>query len=441
VAALAGIALTVRLPLIFSRHEIEPGDQAEFYFLAASSISSGDGFPSEFWTPGYAALIALLDLLPGREEDAVIVVQHLLGAGLAVAVFFAARRWFGLLTAAPAAVLVALSPGLLIQEQTPLPDYVFGVFIFAGALLLAEACARGGDATRLLIAAGVMFGVAAWLKPAGEFLFVAAPAALLFATRAWRPALRGSAIVAGVMLVTISPWLVRNAVWHDHAGMSNQSGATLFNRAFEVSTLPIPPGEEHGALARRVRAEVSRMPRDDPNARFHAIFHRALIDEAGLGDQEAWDEQRAMALHAIWTYPKAYTTDNPRLVADSFEDITEFYGHLQLEDELAAGVVPERMASGYVAGVRALVKGWWILCLHGLAVLLVLVSGDRRRRAAAVALISVWLAMTLGTVLSHGGLWRYSMQLAPLTLMLVSAGGAILVASVRDFLRREGSPA
>ena len=49
--------------------------------------------------------------------------------------------------------------------------------------------------------------------------------------------------------------------------------------------------------------------------------------------------------------------------------------------------------------------------------------------------------MAVGTALTHGGLWRYSMQLAPLTLMLVSAVGAILVTSVRDFRRREGSPA
>jgi hypothetical protein len=91
--------------------------------------------------------------------------------------------------------------------------------------------------------------------------------------------------------------------------------------------------------------------------------------------------------------------------------------------------------------MQVLVNAWWILCLSGLALVLVLFTGDRRHRAAAAALISVWLAMALGTVLTHGGLWRYSMQLAPLTLILVSAGGAIVVTSVRDFLRREGSPA
>ena len=104
--AIGGVALLVRIPLM-SQHEVTPGGDSQFYFNAASSIASGDSFPGYFWAPGYSAFIALLSVLPGREEDIVTVVQHLLGAGLAVAVFFATRRWFGL---AAAAVASAPSP-------------------------------------------------------------------------------------------------------------------------------------------------------------------------------------------------------------------------------------------------------------------------------------------------------------------------------------------
>jgi hypothetical protein len=52
--------------------------------------------------------------------------------------------------------------------------------------------------------------------------------------------------------------------------------------------------------------------------------------------------------------------------------------------------------------------------------------GEERSRRAAGALLSVWLVLTLGTVLTHGELWRYSMQLAPIVWMLGSAGAVAL---------------
>ena len=434
--AIGGVAVLVRLPLMFGTHE-QTAPDSKHYFDAASAIASIDGLPGYFYGPGYSIFIGLLSVLPGREEDIVSVVQHLLGAGLTVAVFFAARRWFGLLAASVAASFAALGPVMLFHEHSLLPDFLFGLLVFAGALLLAEACTRGGDLVRLLAAAGLVFGVATWVKPAGQFLFFAAPLPLLFATREWRRALRGSAIVAGMLLLTITPWIVRNAIAHDYAGMSIQSGSTLFNRAFEVSELPIPPSEEHGALAKRVRAKAQQRPR----ARFHYEFHQALVNDAGLSDSEALCEQRSMALHAIRTNPGAYATDSVTLLAESLQDISNFEGRASAEAKLADSPIPSAVRTALLDLAGAITDIWWILCLQGFAAVLVLVTGDSRRRAAGAALISVWLVVALGTVLTHGGQWRYSMQLAPLTLILASAGCAILVTGVRDRLRRARSAA
>jgi 4-amino-4-deoxy-L-arabinose transferase-like glycosyltransferase len=436
--AIAGVAVLVRVPAMVVHHEPASGGDSQFYLDAASSIASGDGFPSYFWAPGYSAFIALLSILPGPEEDIVTVVQHLLGAGMAVLVFFATRRWFGLLAAVMAAGLAALGPVMVFHEHLLLPDFLFGLLVFLGALLLAEACADEGRPVRLLIAAGLLFGLATWVKPAGQFLVFAAPLPLLLASRDWRRALRGSAVVAGVLVLAVSPWLVRNATQRDIYGMSIQSGSTLFNRAFEVSTLPIPPGEEHGALAEQVRTEVAGK---EDELRFHVAFHRALQDEAGLSGDDAIREQQSMAVHAIWTYPKAYTIDSITLLNDTLEDITRFEGRYTIEHELEDSAFPEAATTALLDAAHAIIEVWWILCAHGFAALLVLFVGDRRSRMAGAALLSVWLAVALGTVFTHGGLWRYSMQLAPITLMLASAGAAILVTSVRDFRRRGGSPA
>jgi hypothetical protein len=136
-----------------------------------------------------------------------------------------------------------------------------------------------------------------------------------------------------------------------------------------------------------------------------------------------------------------YATDSARLLGDSLEDIVQFEGREGVEAELAETALPTDLTSALLSLSITIVGAWWTLCLHGFAALLVLVTGDRRTRAAGAALLSVWLAIALGTVLTHGGLWRYSMQLAPLTLMLASAGGAIVVTSLIDFRRRAGSRA
>jgi hypothetical protein len=216
--------------------------------------------------------------------------------------------------------------------------------------------------------------------------------------------------------------------------MANQSGATLFDRVFEVSELPIPPDEEYGELAEEVRAD----PATDA---FHHDFHYALIDRAGLNDEEAWAEQQSMALHAIWTYPRAYWSDTPSLFADSVAHFRYFVGRAKLEDELdrTDPPYPTALNTGLWDAARAINDVWWVLALHGLAGLLVLFVGDRRSRAAGAALLSVWLTIVLGTVLAQGGDWRYTMQVAPLAWMLGSAGVAILARAVVQLLRRERS--
>jgi 4-amino-4-deoxy-L-arabinose transferase-like glycosyltransferase len=437
--ALAGLALLVRFPFFFGRHTTPPDSDDGFYITLAHRIVHGHGFGDHhFWTPGYPAFEAALDPLPGRVEDAVTVAQHLMGIGMVAAIVLVAWRYFGRAAAITAGVLAALTPVLVVHEHTLLPDFLFGVLLFGGAVALVEATRTEHRRLWLLVLAGVLFGVATWVKPAGEFLFLAAPPALLFASRSVRRTLVGSAVVALAMLVTISPWVVRNTVKFDVVGMSDQGGRVLYSRVFDVQRLPIPTDSDHGRFA----ADVERRSRAPFPALREQEVHAGLIRRFGLNDDTAGSVQQSLALTAIRRHPAAYLAESWRLLKASHRRIQDFDRSEELRAELGRTdpPYPPSITKALWRVARTVTGLWWLLSLNTLAGLLLLVTGPSARRTAAACLWSVWLVVSLGTVMSQGGLWRYSVQLAPITWIIGSAGAWLVVSAIVARVRDSRQP-
>lgn len=429
-ALAAGVlALLVRLAFLFGNHRAPPNSDNVFYLQAGHGLYHGEGFPGNFLTPGYSLLIGLLEFLPGRVEDTVTIAQHLLGVALVVAILGAAWRHFGPGTALPAAGIAALTPVLVVHEHTILPDFLFGVLAFAGALALAEVCRREVAPTRLLVLVGVLFGLGTWVKSAGQFLLVATPLALAFSSRALRPTVKGSLVVAGALLVTISPWMVRNTIRFGSPSMSTQGGATLFNRAFEVDRLPIPTDAAYGDLAAQIKARI------DPSSgdRLTSIFAQAVQNERGLADDDSWAAERHLALVAIRRHPFDYAGGTLRQLRRHHGDLNRFEGSDALLAELdrTQPPVPRSVVARAWDVARVVSDVWWVVSLNALAGLLLLFVGPPGSRRAAAALLAVWLSINLGTALAHGGMWRYSIQVAPIAWILGSGGIAAFVSAVR----------
>jgi hypothetical protein len=231
------------------------------------------------------------------------------------------------------------------------------------------------------------------------------------------------------MLVVISPWLARNAIDHGHPSMSVQGSVTLFMRVFDVDGSPIPTDKPYGRFAREVQQ------RPDRGGLEHEV-KVALVEERRLSEEEAFDVEKTLALTAIRREPGEYALGTWRELKRSVRDINGFDGSSALLDELdrTRPPVPESATTGIWEVARPLSSVWWLLSLNVVAGLLVLLTGEPARRRAGAALISVWVVVTLCTVLAAGEMWRFSIQLAPLTWLLGSAGAAILVSSVWSWL-------
>ena len=328
VAVVTGVAVLVRFPFLFGPHEVPPDSDDEFFLRVADRLLHGDGDPGHFWMPGYMTFEAIVGLLPGRTADAMTILQHLLGVGVCVGMLVVAWRWFGRVPAVVASLLAAASPMLVVHEHRLLPDFLFGVVVCAGAVALAVAVRAETPRTRLLVLAGVLFGLAVWVKAAGVFLVAAAPLALLLVTRSPKSALRGGAVAAVALVITISPWLVRNWERYGDPHLTVQGGQTLFYRVFEVDGTPLPDDSADARFARRVQARIPE------GADLYYEFMRASIRERGQTDDEAFHVEGRLALQGVREHPGSYLVGTAR----EFEEPAR---HIRWSDrryELLAGL-------------------------------------------------------------------------------------------------------
>ncbi|MEN3279602.1 MAG: hypothetical protein V7607_742 [Solirubrobacteraceae bacterium] len=437
--ALALVGLAVRAPLLPGPHYATPGGDSAGYLAAGEQLLRGHGFPGDYRMPGYPALLAVLGVLPGRVEDAAVVAQHLLGVGLVAAIVLAGWRWFGPPAGLLAGALAALTPIMAALEHAILADFLFGALCFAGAAAMVQAL-DGPDppAPRWLLATGVVFAAAAYVKPAGQFLVAAPAIAVALSTRRVRPTVVATATVGAVVAVLVAPWAIRNRIEFGHASLTQQGGQTLFKRAFDRDRLPIDTTTADGRLVASLKA---RRDATAPTVELNEYVFQ-ILTRSGRPADEVLELQRSVALAAIRRHPLEYAGGTFAGLQRTMHDVNAFtYADLGDKDVNSGfgaaddGSLKSVAAHAWFAVARTLSTAWWLVSLHALAALLALFAGARRSRVAAASLIAVWLAVALGTALTHGGLRRYSAELAPLLWMASAAGAVLVVGSIGRALR------
>lgn len=433
----AALALVVRLPLIAVGGNVGwAGDTAE-YMENADWIRAGE-FHGTYRVPGYGAIIALLDVLPGSRELWIVAFQHLAGVVTIALLVYVAARLLGPVVAVLAGLLATLTPVWLGLEHTLQPDFLFGAFAISGAGLLALWLSEEGARRRLLVGAGACFAAAAYVKPVGQALLVAVPLAALLTTWDWRAALRATGVVWLVAFLLLAPWLVRNAAGHGELALSSQSGQTLTKRVFDIDGRPWPDTPE-GRKAARIDAQRARV---EPDAEKYHYLARALEAE-GKTPEQAVAFSGTVARQAVKEAPLAYVWGTVEATVRYLTDVNRFS-----YDDLSSGENSSSLRPGTASPVqlgvavwywtvRVAAWVWWVLALAGAAGLLLLRSPDRGTRAAIAAFTACWLAIALSTALSHGGLRRYSAQMAPAVWVVGSAGAVLVTRTLRRAVVRE----
>ena len=427
------VALAVRLPYIIGPVDGQTQSDSGIYLGMAHDLLHGHGFATggEFRTPGYPILLAALSFLPGSVAGTAVTFQHLLGVAAAVGLTWATWRFFGRCAAVLAGALAALSPALLNLEGDALPDFIFCVVVLTGAFALARALEDPQPATRWLAAAGVIFGIAALVKPVGQALLVAAAVPLLVSLRQPRTWLRAGAIIAGCMLLTVSPWIARNAIEHGDVRMSIQDGLNLWLREFDYDKRPFPTSTPRDRLAKHLYEKNGGLSSQAPTNTYELVF-TDLVHHYGYSARRAAFFERAVAIQAIRASPLAYLEGTAKISAHlAWDAHTVAPARLGIDEKVKAARprLGTTVSSGLFDLSQVVVYAWFVLSLGLLSVLLVIFTGPRRQRVAAVALGVVWVALTVSTGLAGIPDSRYASANVPLIWLLGSAGAAAVLSA------------
>ena len=435
VVAFLLIALVARLSMIFNDFSTSGDPDSVEYRFIADSLLHGDWFDGTDLrrTVGYPLFIAPLSLLPGPTIDAVVLCQHLMGIALVPIAFLVADRYFGRVPALLTGLVMALSPSMLLIEHHVLPDFLFTITVLAAAVAMVEATAGDRPSLRGLVIAGVLFGLAAHIKPNGQVLLAVAPLVLAFSTRSARDTLRGTAVVASAMVAVILPWLAYNQVEYGHPIMSAQGGQALWLRAFDQDRLEIPTDTADGVLAKRAYDEyfAEEMPGARTTESYTPVYQ--AFEDRGESSYEVNATMGELALEAIRRAPLEYlhgTAANVEQYAEFNHRYVDdegalYYGGLDSEITSLRGADAVYDANGRISW--ALGGILWLASLAGLASVLLLWSGPRRQRLAAGVFLATWAVLAVGGSLTNYVEARFAAQVAPLQWMLVAAAAWLVV--------------
>jgi hypothetical protein len=199
-----------------------------WYYQFALNIAEGRGYsvagvPTGYWPIGYPGLLGILFYLAGAS----VLVGKLLNIVLYLGTIFLTYRLSQKLFQSECAARITLCllcfyPNHIAYTALLSSEILFVFLVASSALLFASA----GERTDLLLLSGVLWGLATLTKPQAillPFLF------LIFFSRNARSFIRASLLVYCMLLLTISPWLIRNYQVFGSFTLAHTAGINLLD--------------------------------------------------------------------------------------------------------------------------------------------------------------------------------------------------------------------
>ncbi len=260
-----------------------PRSDASQYVGLARSLAAGDGFastfpggllhPTAFRPPLYPTLLSIPTrvfgpdvLWPGR------LLAIVIGLGVIALTVTYARRIAGDRAGLVAGLAVAVLPSLVANDTITMTESL-GLLLVLG-ILLALLDDRA-------VMAGVLTGLLCLTRP-NAYLVLVVVVVVVWRSVGWRRA----TLAAGLCLLVVAPWVVRNAV---------QVGTTriVTSDGFTLAAMYGPPAQESGGFM------------DPTGADWYEDHGVAALE----GDEAAWsDELVGIGLRGVATHPLSVLT-------------------------------------------------------------------------------------------------------------------------------------
>lgn len=313
------LALAVRVGVVIATPGFTPIFDAADFDRHAVSIASGHGYPkpqlapqgpSAFRPPLYPLALAVVHKAHGG-QTALRLLGALLGAVTVGLIYLLAARIWNRRVAAVAGGMAAVFPPLVVLSASYLSELLFIPLVLAATL--AAFGYRNDPRIRWAAAAGVLTGLAALTRTNGLLLVVALGIGVwilrpLFSRRA----LAAPAVLAVAAALTVTPWVIRNAVvFHRFVGIGDQTGyalaGTYNSEARQMAEHPGQPRAPH--LLESFRPVFARSDLDEAE-RFSRL-NDAAVDFIGehpayVPQTMAWNVLRVFDIERTDSYERVF---------------------------------------------------------------------------------------------------------------------------------------
>ncbi len=306
--------------------------------------------PDVFRTPGYPAFLVLLHWFGINNPYAIVFVQELI-YGLSIFIFYRyARPLFNENIVRATVIFMLVGAGGLAWPKYLLSEALFFPFLLSGILCIGHYL-KNSDG-RLLVAAGIIMGIGAWVRPAIQYFpLIAAVTMILFDIKNRKKWLHSAAMLLAFMLV-ISPWLMRNYYHHGQIYMSGQASNMIAHYHVPMvwnweNIIPYYEGQD---LAQKKVTEVVKQKEHELGRSINAVEYFKL--------QQSW------ALEELSQYPATYLEHwligSHKTMYESFA--IDFYDVMRIPDERLhfSDILSGNFAAGQPKGgfeVTGLAKG------------------------------------------------------------------------------------
>lgn len=322
------LAMLETLPLVVTADGLWYPNGRGYLVWAEEILTRGDLAGPPLRTPGYPLLLAGAFAIAGVRDQAVLVLQHLVGLATVALISFVAAKRAGPRVALATGVLASFDPWHLLFAHYALSEATatfFAVSSAAAVLLVppSRPLARG-------VAAGLLAGATCLVRPSGQVLvpFLGAAALLAGPLERKRLVAAGAAFALG-LASALAPWLALNAA-RGIGGLAVQRDSVLFiplvfHRLLDAGDMPPDTPEA-----------VRRTFGDSDEARADPAWAERFLrvcGSSGLSYEQRQSWTRRSLLRNLRRYPSA-AWDTLRTLLDVGRP-----GRPPIHDELLAFVV------------------------------------------------------------------------------------------------------
>lgn len=350
--------------------------------------------PSAYWAVGTSAITAATYFVLGETYLGVVVLNLLTSLMLMVLIWKTGKQYFGADAAAWAVAIVAFWPNLIFFTSILSSELYFMAFTLGGLYFWSR---DDGRPWVNLLLCGLIWGLACYIRP----LILLFPVAMFIASfsqglRATGIGAVKAAVCVGLIVLTVSPWTMRNAEVMGKAYLvSSNFGTNLW-----MGNNPTSDGS------------YSRLP---PSI---------------LGMSEV-DREEYLAAEA-----KAYIAEDPaRFLRTSGNRILDLHGRETIGIVWNEAAVTDLIGTTGVRLAKLIASAYWVgLVLSGLAALLILWP-QHRLGTVFHPVFGGWAYFTaVHAVIVSGD--RYHMPSAPFVALLA---GVTMAWVVRRYFTQKAS--